>query len=65
MVVVRMNPKKCNLSRDFTRDRLEWRKRIHVAELNIVMTDDKVLTMNDDDDDAKVLTTENNVKYLL
>ena len=36
MEVVRLDIKKCNLSKDWAQDRLEWRNMIHVANPNIV-----------------------------
>ena len=36
--VVKINMKKCNLSKDLAQDRSEWRNRIRVADPNIVGT---------------------------
>ena len=38
MEVIRIDLKKCNLSKDLAQDRLEWRNKIHVADPNIVGT---------------------------
>ena len=38
MEVVRIDLKKYNLSKDFANERLEWKNRIHIANLKIVRT---------------------------
>lgn len=32
----RLDLKRCNLSEDLAQDRLQWRNRIHITDLNIV-----------------------------
>ena len=34
--VVRIDLKKCNLSKDLAKDRVEWQNRIHVVDPNII-----------------------------
>ena len=36
--VVKINKKKCRLSKDLAQDRLEWRNKIHIADPNIIGT---------------------------
>ena len=38
MEVVKINIKKCKLSKDLAKDRLEWRNKIRVTDPNIVGT---------------------------